>query len=116
MDAGTASIGAAIISAVASIAVAWITTRSRIERPSPTPLTAAPNLRDSSSFFRGFGWTLTVCLYAGSFCFALLGGLGLGITIRNGDLTNLPPVTVFFVCAGFLSFVATWALKRLKRR
>jgi hypothetical protein len=81
VDSGVASIIAAIITAIASVAVALITMRTRIDRPSvplkssPTQIKNAPVVRS----FRALGWSFVGFLY---FLGALLTVIAISIAFR----------------------------------
>jgi len=125
MDAPTASIIAAMISAVASVAVALITTRARINSP-PTvrdPSMPAPTQAEQPAAvqrFRVIGWALAGFLYLMGTVVMALGCYGLWWeSIREGSLKRLPDlgVAAAFVVAGALFvYIGYWAQKRLRRR
>src|ERR1044071_5098033 len=96
MDPATASIIAAVISAVASIAVAIITTRDRI---GPSRSAGAAATTDGPAIpygparkpgiprkaFRAVGWVLVVFLYIMGTAFLLLGSVGFFVVVTGGS-------------------------------
>jgi len=119
MDPATASIIAAIISAVASVAVALITTRARIgvpSRPQHDPVAIPATPPRSVQIFRALGWSLVGFLYLMGVFFIfgnfLVHGPGIEFMIPEIDWTVLLAIMfgVFCILSGY------WASKRLRRR
>jgi hypothetical protein len=134
MDAGTAGVIAAIISAAASIAVAFITTRSRIGIPqsstvnsSPAPASASgePSFKNiterakakkKSAALRAIGWCLVALLYLMSVFLITFGVLG-SVMVSQGaaDPTNFRFALGFLFAGAFFACIGYWAQKRLNR-
>jgi hypothetical protein len=129
MDPATASIIAAIISAVASVAVAWITTRDRIgtlPAPSPQrPRTAGPSIPvpaeqpASVRTFRAIGWGLVSLLYLMGISIVSFAGLA---SIHDWYYASYPqPADAPFVgiiplLGMVFILIGYWAQRRLMRR
>jgi hypothetical protein len=127
MDAGIASIVAATIAAGASVAVAVITTRKRIDilpaSLSHDPLmdhgriAAHPELSASVKWYRKLGWALVVVIYslAVLFCIVGIGGL-LSIFLDTDSASPFFLGVSIGVCGIILFNVGQWARHRLNRR
>lgn len=125
MDANDAIVIAAIVSGVASIAVALITSRPRIyvtpvvrdgaipSSPNTIPTTANPSgARSSASvrIFRAIGWLLVAFLYAAALFFAVI---ALHASSDDKAPSGLPTLLGFFALTVF--FISSAAARRLKR-
>ena len=119
MDAATGSIIAAIICAVTSIAVAMITTLTRIAKPSSshafptTPSTSIP-APDRSSFrkFRVAGWILLVIIYLMT---AITVSFGVLLLALSPTSAATPPGLFFCAVGVLLATVGIWSQRRLRR-
>jgi ABC-type multidrug transport system fused ATPase/permease subunit len=121
MDPGVVAIVIAIIGAAASIAVAWITARSRIY---VTPVISAPFTNAerrlekrkeapgkshslSAKMFRAIGWLLVLFLY-------LIGAFNTVIAYQM-MVDKQPAYDLALVVSVVVFLVATWSALRLKR-
>jgi hypothetical protein len=135
MDAFAASIVVALISAIAFIAIAFITARGRIgvlpaiaARDSSSPSRAPIDLPESAKQFRVLGWFLTLLLYlAAAFC--LLQGVNDLRVVHHWDLweaafgslladrAEISLYSRFWIALAIaLIIVGYWAQRRLRRR
>jgi hypothetical protein len=140
MDTGIAAIIASIVTAAASIAVALITTRARIdvvpEKPvQSTPPNADPPdryapyipipiepprpvdaKRSSVQIYRAIGWFLVGVLYFTASFFLIVAIYAICYAILNGEFAaNFAMASVLTLISLCPYFIARWARKRLKR-
>jgi hypothetical protein len=128
MDPATASIITTIIGAVASIAVAWITTRARIGAPPsaapapsdpgssiPAPVSAKAT---SVRIFRAIGWALVGLLYLMGISIVSFMGIA---SIHDWYYASYPqpedlPLGVVIALLGVVFIlIGYWAQRRLMR-
>ena len=121
MDPATATVLAALIGGLGSIAVAFITTRARIGAPAaPLPLDDSPTHENvphkrsvKRAVFRGIGWTLVGFLYLVAAMFLLFGGTEMTqINIGTSDRAVFSVICIFGLCCFAIAF---WAQRRLWR-
>jgi hypothetical protein len=111
MDAATANIIAALIAAIASIAVAFITTRARIghrQLHSPT------EIRKSIKMFRALGWALVALLYLIALDFLVFGIRDIWVFIEWHQLENIWLPGLFVMASIVLFFIGFLAQDRLR--
>jgi hypothetical protein len=113
MDPRIATVVAATLGAAASIAVAIITTRSRMRAPESSTIVEAKN---SFSVFRALGWGLVSILY-------LIGAFYLFISILTLFFDPMNPKPIASAQGAFDAILALpfigigyWAQQRLRRR
>jgi hypothetical protein len=126
MDSGTATVIAAAIGALASIAVAFITTRAKIGAPtspsadSPTPESVQHKRNIKRTAFRVAGWVLVVFLYlvaAGCLSAAVfMSGVYTFVDRSLPGEADAYGILSFFLLAPALFAVARWARGRLRGR
>jgi hypothetical protein len=124
VDAATATVIAAIISAIASISVAIITSRSRIgpaqaiqdtSPDNPIPPIVSPQ-RKSFRLFRVIGQILVAVLYAMAVIIIVVGYIGHSGQNGSGSVvSDLVTGVINIVVAAFFAGVGFWAQKRLNR-
>jgi hypothetical protein len=135
MDALTASLVVAVVSAIAAIAVAFMTARDRIgvlpaiaARDPSNPSRVPVDLPESAKKFRVLGWFLALLLYLAA-VFCLLQGLNALRIVHHWDLweaafgsqlddrTEIALYFRFWMALGIaLIVIAYWAQRRLRRR
>ena len=130
MDEWTAIIIAVVVAAIALAAAASLTARSRIGVLAAVADKASPwaGLGEDARRFRVFGWILVGFLYLAA-VFCLLQGFNALIVLRHwarwqanfgaaldapGEMTLYSRFWIAIAVA--LAVIATWALRRLRRR
>jgi hypothetical protein len=130
MDAATASVIAAVISAAASIVAAVITTRSRIDVPridgppstparDPTIDQGSPaqaSSPQSAKWYRILAWVLFGLLWFIAMYFIIFGLVGFVSSFASGTIDNLWAPLLFLVPGVTLFFISQWIRKRLQRQ
>jgi hypothetical protein len=127
MDPAIATIVAAVISAMASVAVAIITTSNRAsDHPTPGPDPRQPidspppperrKRHISRRVLRTIGWAL-VCLIYGMAAFTAIICFGATSAILNGQATpEAPSIAVVTLIAGFVfAAMAFWGQRRVAK-
>jgi hypothetical protein len=118
IDQATATIIVGVIGAITSVAVALITTRSRIDVPRPTSINEIQGgvySRQSRSL-RVLGWAFVVLLYViSTVCYLIF----IFFSSIAYSLAGLAGVVMYVLPSGLLGLlflaIARWGQKRLKR-
>jgi hypothetical protein len=125
MDSATATVIAAAISALASIAVAFITTRARIGVPA-LPLGDGPIIPESvphgrsvkRTAFRTVGWVLVGLLYlmaAGLLYLGFVDGPRWLYYVEPHTAADITSISLTCIAGVFFVVIAFWAQRRLQR-
>ena len=135
MNALTASLIVALVSAIALIAAAFVTARGRIGVLPPKATQApsdasrpATDVPESATQFRGMGWVLVVLLYLVA-VFCVMQGLSALRIVRHwqqwqayfgsglSDRAEIALYAKFWIATAIaLCLIGFWAQRRLRRR